>query len=159
MLSNTLFRRLLPFSLIGWIALSLGCQEKTSTFTPTETRTSHDISSTNPVLPKVDPATMTEDGTVLLTPPKQPTTNSKPAALDVIVDVHEIPADAKFGTPTLADPPTNPAVTNPEVTSAEVTSAEVTSRVASGEPTLADPNLGSEVSPKDNEPSDRKSVV
>ena len=163
MLSNLLFRRLLPYSLIGLIALNLGCQEKTSTFTPTDTRTSHSISSTNLVPPKVDPAAMTEDGTVLLSPPKQPTTAPKPAPLDVIVDVHEIPADAKFGTPTLADPPTNPEVPradvlnaevpSAEVPSAEVPSVEVPSAVASGEPTLADPNLGSEVSPKDNEPS------
>lgn len=126
MLINIRICRSIRYALIGLLACSIGCQEKKPSVTPTESASSSAVPSSNDLPTEIDPKSVSDDGTVLLASPKQSTAAAEPNAprLDVIVEVPEIPAEAKFGTPTLADPPPKTG--------------------AAGEPTLAEPTLPSE---------------
>jgi hypothetical protein len=131
-LSNIRISRSIGYALIFLLASAIGCQEKKLSVTPSESASTSAAMSDNDVPMEIDPPTqtdpnsVTDDGTVLLAPPKPSTGAAEPDApkLDVIVEVPEIPADAKFGTPTLADP------------------SPVTA--AAGESALAEPTLASE---------------
>ncbi|MDX1927933.1 MAG: multiheme c-type cytochrome [Pirellulaceae bacterium] len=157
MFINARVRRLARYAFIGFLALGVGCQEPAPTGTSADTKAKSE-SSTDPTAKKstaiVDPKSVAEDGTVLLTPPSSTNSASTNPRLDVIVDEPKIPEDAKFGTPTLADPPAiepnqvvaeqpapaEPALAEPAPTQA---AAGEPTLAVSGEPTLADPDLGS----------------
>lgn len=146
MLTNIRNYRSVGYALIGLLAFGMGCQEKPPTGTASKTVTtsvsSSDAISTKKKPPEIDPNSVTDDGTVLLTPPNPPKTASKTPHLDVIVDVPKIPDDAKFGTPTLADPP-----------STDSGQGATDSGQAPGQPTLAEPSLVSENNPEPKAPA------
>ena len=145
-LINSGFRQTLGLALVGFVVLGVGCQDQAPTGTTASTETKsgtsgNDTKSTPKATPKVDPNSVAEDGTVLLTPPKTSDSEPKTPRMDVIVDVPKVPEDAQFGTPTLAD--------SPSVEPNQVTSEQA----VSGEPTLAEPDSGSGKTSAQTEPS------
>jgi len=134
-LINIRICRCVGYALIGLLAFATGCFEKTPTETTFKTVTkpisSSDAPSATEMPPEIDPNSVTDDGTVLLTPPNPTKAESNTPHLDVIVDVHKIPDDAKFGTPTLADPLSTDS-----------------GQGASVQPTLVEPSLVSENNPE-----------
>lgn len=124
---------------VGLLAFSvLGCKEEVATETELKPTSTSGTSSPTKLPPKIDPDSVAEDGTVLLAPPKS---DSKTPHLDIIVDTPKIPEDAKFGTPTLAEPP---AIEPPAIETGKGDSPQG----ASGKPTLAASELSQDKGPE-----------
>ncbi len=121
--------RYIGFALIGLLAFGMGCQDmspsETASKDSTQASSNKDVSSPKKELPKIDLDSVSDDGTVLLTPPEPPKADAQQPRLDVIVEVPKVPEDAKFGTPTLADPPpaanAQAAASQPTLATSELT--------------------------------------
>lgn len=134
MLSNYRIRRSIGVAFIGLLAFSNGCAETKPTTgsarltsdeaTSEKTRSAEASSAaatSRGMPPEIEAGAVKEDETVLLTPLNEPKAESSTPHLDVIVEVPEVPADAKFGTPTLAGPPP-PATDEPTLAEPKVAS-------------------------------------
>jgi Cytochrome c554 and c-prime len=142
-LNNIRICRSMGYVLIGLLASSMGCQEKKPSVTPTESASNSAVPLSNDVPTEIDPKSVSDDGTVLLASPEQSTTVAEPNAprLDVIVEVPEIPTDAKFGTPTLADQPPKAGTSGEPIVAEPIIAEPIVAEATSAEPTLAEPTL------------------
>jgi Cytochrome c554 and c-prime len=146
-LNNTLSCRTLGYAFIGFVTFATGCQQQTPTGTTTQAEATSaartEMTSSKTSTPEIDPNSVTEDGTILLAPPKSAGSDSKEPPMDVIIEIPKIPDDATFGTPTLADPPATASNQKTDASQNTQTSPNAQpSQGATGQPTLADTDAG-----------------
>ncbi len=131
--------------LLGLLAFVCGCQQASHQVTQDQAAETK-VSAAEPKPeaealvgntdrgPEIPENAVTEDGLVILGSPSSGVVETPERKPDVIVDVPPIPADAKFGVPTLADSSVPEAVSTLDVAAPTVDATEPTPAPASDKP-------------------------